>query len=81
MDAKEGIFLFYSQNRKKLKILTWHGNGFVLIYKRLERGCFVTQVGGKELLVLEEKELSWLLAGLDWYQMSHWKELEFDSVY
>lgn len=40
---KEGLFIFYSQDRKKLKLLTWHRNGFVLVYKRLERGI----VGGK----------------------------------
>lgn len=80
-DLKESVFIFYSRDRKKLKLLTWHKNGFVLIYKRLERGCFTLGHTGEDLLTLDEKQLSWLLAGLDWRAMSDWKELEFDHYF
>lgn len=78
---KESIFIFYSSDRKKIKILTWHGNGFVLIYKRLEQGCFAIQRSEQGLIELDENQLSWLLAGLDWFLMSQWKELEFNDTY
>lgn len=81
LSLKESIFIFFNRNRKKVKLLTWHKNGFVLIYKRLEKGSF--KVGSSEtgLLTLDEKQLSWLLAGLDWVSLSQWNELEFDNYF
>lgn len=81
LDLKGSIFIFLNRGRKKVKILTWHGNGFVLIYKRLEQGCFTVGLSEEGLVTLDEKQLSWLMAGLDWYSMSRWSELEFDSCY
>lgn len=80
LNPKENIFIFYNQVRSKVKILVWHGNGFVLIYKRLEQGRFTVQKTNG-LVSLDEKQLSWLLAGLDWFSMSHWRELEFDDCF
>lgn len=81
MNVREGIYIFYSQDRKKIKLLTWHKNGFVLIYKRFERGCFSLRKSEEGLLTLDEKQLSWLLAGFDWVSMSLFKELEFDDYF
>ena len=81
MDLKESIFIFCNRDRKKLKILTWHKNGFVLIYKRLESGRFILSKSDEGLLTIDEKQLSWLLAGLDWVSMSDWKELEFENYF
>jgi transposase len=33
-------FVFINNRRTKLKILRWESNGFVMIYKRLEKGTF-----------------------------------------
>jgi transposase len=81
LDIKEGLFIFYNQSKTKIKILTWHKNGFVLIYKRIEQGRFCIRTNEKGLLSIDEKQLSWLLAGLDWASMSDWKELEFDNYF
>ncbi len=78
---KESIFVFHSKDRKKLKVLVWHKNGFVLVYKRLESGCFKYCPAGNPLVTLDDKQLSWLLAGLDWHLMSHWNELSFDDYF
>lgn len=75
---KESIYIFYNKSRNKLKILGWHGNGFILLYKRLERGKFT--ISQKETRV-DEQKLSWLLAGLNWEQMSNFGELEYSSFY
>lgn len=80
-ELKEGIFIFYSRDRKKLKLLTWHRNGFVLVYKRLEQGKFYLRATEEGALSIDEKQLGWLLAGLDWAGMSDWKELEFDDYF
>lgn len=81
INLKESIFIFFNRDRKKVKILTWHKNGFVLVYKRLEKGCFKLGKTEDGLMALDEKQLSWLLAGLDWISMSSWNELEFDSYF
>src|SRR5262245_57861763 len=81
MELKEGLFIFYNRTKKKLNLLTWHHNGFVLVYKRIERGCFSIKTTEEVLHTLDEKQLSWLLAGLDFVSMSEWKELEFDNYF
>jgi transposase len=39
-NPKESIYLFINRGRDKIKCLFWHKNGFVLFYKRLEKGKF-----------------------------------------
>lgn len=67
MDLKpnEGIYIFYNKDRNRVKILGWHKNGYILIYKRLEQGKFFVQTNGDNLQISSE-QLSWLLSGVDW---------------
>ena len=82
MDPSEGIFIFHNKSKDKLKILAWHGNGFVLLYKRLESGKFtVISNAAATSVSLDENELSWLLAGLDWQKMRTWNTLSYDTFY
>ena len=76
---REGIFVFYNRQRDKLKILVWHGNGFAMVYKRLEGGKFTTLSTHQGQIALSEKQLSWLLMGLDWVQLSSWNDLDYDD--
>jgi transposase len=79
-NPQEGIFLFYNKGRDKIKCLSWHKNGFVLIYKRLETGRFYFSFN-KEQGVNEMSidELKWLFAGLEWQKMRDWRELSYDK--
>jgi len=77
----EGIYIFYNRQRDKLKLLAWHGNGFVLLYKRLEQGKFKLSNKRNEVSNIDETQLSWLLAGLDWESMASWKTLEYKGFY
>ena len=38
---QDGIYLFYNRGHDKVKCLSWHKNGFILLYKRLESGRLV----------------------------------------
>jgi transposase len=79
-NPQEGIYLFYNRHHDKVKCISWHRNGYILFYKRLEKGRFYfkhnTCHGVVEMGV---DELSWLLAGLEWQKMRDWRELNYDK--
>lgn len=61
----EHWFVFCNRGRDKLKILHYDRNGFWLHYKRLEKGRFRWPQGPA---VMDRRQLSWLLEGLDLQQ-------------
>lgn len=79
-NPREEIYLFYNRGRDKIKGLSWHKNGFVLFYKRLEAGRFQIKFN-KETGAIEVQmdEFGWLLAGLEWQKMKSWRELNYDK--
>lgn len=77
---QEGVYIFYNRHRDKLKCLSWHRNGYLLFYKRLEVGRFCFQSSlDDNVMEISMEELGWLLAGLDWQTMRDWRELSFDQ--
>lgn len=60
------LFVFVNRRRDKLKALSWDQNGFVLYYKRLERGHFRWPMipTGQTALVIDYRQFQWLLSGL-----------------
>lgn len=60
------LFVFCNRDRDKLKILQWDCNGFWLYYRRLERGRFKwpPKAEGQATLVIDQRQLRWLLDGL-----------------
>lgn len=58
------LFLFCGRRRDRLKALYWEGNGFVLLYKRLESGSFQWPRKESEALVLTAQQYRWLMEGL-----------------
>ena len=56
------VFLFRNRTRTALKAIYWTPNGFVLVYKRLERGRFSIPDGPGEV-VLPADLLQGLLDG------------------
>ena len=78
-DLHNSVYIFFNRNRNRLKMLGWHNNGFVLIYKRLEKGRF--KVGcDKGLLSLSEDQVQWLLKGIDWQLMSEYQGPNFEEI-
>jgi transposase len=61
------LFIFRSRNGSRLKILTWDRDGYVLWYKRLERGVFKLprMAPGSRSIELRASELAMLLDGID----------------
>lgn len=77
---QEGIYFFYNRHYDKVKCLSWHKNGFILLYKRLEKGRFHFKHNPTNgVMEVGVDELSWLLAGLEWQKMRDWRELNYDK--
>lgn len=62
-----GVFLFLSKRRDRLKVLWWDGDGFSLLYKRLEVGTFEMprHDGPAKELTIDATTLSLLLRGIE----------------
>ncbi len=77
---QDDIYLFYNRGKDKIKCLSWHKNGFILLYKRLERGsfCFIHNPKNHKMEMTMD-ELGWLLAGLEWQKMRNWRELNYEK--
>lgn len=61
------LFVFVSKRGDRVKILTWDNGGFVVYYKRLERGRFrIPKITNeKQTLEMDSAQLSMLLDGID----------------
>ena len=75
----EGIFIFHNHLRNRVKILIWHGNGFMLIYKRFEKGKLTIKKNvDDQKTLLNREQLNWLLKGVDWLTLSGKNDCNFD---
>lgn len=54
------LFLFCGRRRDRIKALHWEGNGFVLLYKRLESGSFQWPRKESEARRLTAQQYRWL---------------------
>ena len=58
------VFVFCGRRRDRIKLLYWDVNGFWLLYKRLEKGCFRWPSTETKSVLLTRRQLAWLLDGL-----------------
>lgn len=62
------LFCFLNRRRNRLKVLLWQPSGFLLLYKRLERGQFKrprAPVPGQRHLEMEATDLALMMEGID----------------
>ena len=71
------LYVFISKRRDRVKILSFDKGGFVLWYKRLERGRFQTRFETtKSQVQLDATQLAMLLDGIDVSRVrrpKHWQ--------
>ena len=75
------LFVFRNRACDKVKLLYWHHNGFVLVYKRLEKGQFkwpLTQ--GRTSVLMSVRELNYLLEGGDITDLNEIDVLHYSRV-
>ena len=61
---QNALFLFCGRRKDRIKGLYWEGDGFVLVYKRLESGSFQWPRNGEEARQLTAQQYRWLMEGL-----------------
>ena len=58
------IFIFCNRTKTTIKVLEWDGNGFWLLYKRLEKVRFQFPIRDDGIATITKQQLRWLLEGL-----------------
>ena len=62
------LFVFLNRRRNRIKLLVWDRTGYLLVYKRLERGTFVLPMeptAGHRHVEVDAGELAMMLEGVD----------------
>ena len=75
------VYVFYNRERTQVKCLFWDRNGFVMVQKRLERGSFKMEKTKVGSYCINQKQLDWLLAGLDFNLMEQFSELDYTDYF
>ena len=59
------LFIFCGRRHDRLTALLWRGDGFLLLYKRLDNGRFRWPQKQEDVISITDQQLRWLLEGLD----------------
>jgi len=62
--AGKSLFLFCGRRRDRFKALYYDGDGFILLYKRLERGRYQWPSRPEEARLITAQQFRWLMEGL-----------------
>lgn len=77
------VYIFLNRRRNSVKLLVWDRTGYLIVYKRLERGTFALPTeprNGERHVEIDAGELGLMLEGLDlrgarrrtrWYRAAH----------
>ena len=57
------LFLFCGRSSTRIKGILWEGDGFLLLYKRVESGHFTWPRSSTELRSLSAEQFHWLMQG------------------
>lgn len=58
------LFLFCGKRTDRIKAVIWEGDGFLLLYKRLESGRYQWSRDEQEARSIIPSQFRWLMAGL-----------------
>ena len=61
------LFLFCGTKSDRIEGLLWEGDGFLLLYKRIENGKFQWPRSRNEMEAMTMEQYQWLMSGLSIY--------------
>ena len=61
---KNVLFMFCGRKNNRIKCLVWEGDGFLLLYKRLEDGRFQWPRNQQEVSQITQEQFQYLMSGL-----------------
>ena len=62
--SEDSLFLFCGRRTDRIKALYYSGDGYILLYKRLNNGAFQWPRTEQELRLLDARSFRWLMEGL-----------------
>ncbi|MDL1984522.1 MAG: IS66 family insertion sequence element accessory protein TnpB [Deltaproteobacteria bacterium] len=75
------LFVFCNRKRNIIKILYWDRNGFCLWSKRLEKHFFRWPESSEEVMKIDQRELMWLVDGLEINQQKTHDRLSYSLLF
>ena len=60
---KNVLFMFCGRSPTKIKCLVWEGDGFLLLYKRLQDGRYQWPRTTQEVMEMSQEQFEWLMSG------------------
>lgn len=73
-DPQDGsVYIFINRNRNRMKLLVWETGGFLLYYKRLERGTFEIPTSKAGEISLSWETLVLIIRGINLAKISRKK--------
>jgi transposase len=79
------LFVFLNRRRNRIKLLVWDRTGYLLLYKRLERGTFhlpTQPPAGQRHVELDAGDLGLMLEGVDLrgaHRRERWRRLPHEQ--
>lgn len=77
----QALFLFCGRSATRMKGLLWDGDGFLLLYKRLDNGRYRFPRTETEARQISKQQLRWLLEGLEIEQKKAIKPGKHGTIY
>ena len=65
LKQKDSLFLFCGRRKDRLKAISWQGNGYILLYYRLEEEKFHWPRSGESFMEIDHSRFVLLINGFD----------------